>query len=157
VQVVAQVGIAQRLPDLLVVGLFAPQLELVAHAQQHRLLLDAHRVALAGREGDAAAAVGFGEGRRADQLQLQQATVLLGPRQGIDLVADLFPDRQRVQVQAAGLERVVGDDQAIAALARDKVPVAGRNRQPALVVDGDGGLALEHAPTLRRLRLRRSS
>src|SRR5690606_31383247 len=41
--------------------------------------------------------------------------------------------------------RVVGEHQAVAALARDDVPVAGRDGQPALVVDRDGGLALEHA------------
>ena len=28
---------------------------------------------------------------------------------------------------------------------RDQVPVTGGDRQPALVVDGDGGLALEHS------------
>ena len=52
----------------------------------------------------------------------------------------------RVQPQAAGFVGVVGDDQAIAARARDQLPVGGRNRQPALVVDRDRGLALEHAP-----------
>src|SRR5690606_41566112 len=62
----------------------------------------------------------------------------------VDPVAPACPDRQRVQVQAAGLEGVVGQDQVVAALARNDVPVAGRDCQPALVVDGDRGLALEH-------------
>src|SRR5690606_10141406 len=33
---------------------------------------------------------------------------------------------------------------AVAEIGRDDVPVAGRNRQPSLVVDRDGGLALQH-------------
>src|SRR3546814_1724614 len=77
-----------------------------------------------------AAAVGLDEGGRADQLQLQQAAVLLGPRQLVDPVAHAFPDRQRVQVQAAGLEGVVSEDQVVAAIARNDVPVTGRNCQP---------------------------
>jgi hypothetical protein len=141
-----QVGIREGLPDLRQVRLLAPQFELVAHAQQHGLLLDAHRVAMAGRQRDAAAAVGLDEGGRADQLQLQVAADALGARQGVDLVAHALPDRMRVEVEATGVERVVGDDQLVAALARDLVPVAGRNRQPALVVDRDGGLTLEHRP-----------
>src|SRR3546814_14510752 len=79
---------------------------------EHGLLLDADRVALAGRDADPAAAVGLDEGGRADQLQLQQAAVLLGPRQLVDPVAHAFPDRQRVQVQAAGLAGVVSEDRS---------------------------------------------
>src|SRR3546814_5087454 len=89
-QLFAQIGIAQRLPDLREVRLLAPQLELVAHAHEHGLLLDADRVALAGRDAEPAAAVGLDEGGRADQLQLQQAAVLLGPRQLVDPVAHAF-------------------------------------------------------------------
>src|SRR3546814_3467693 len=103
--------------------LLAPQLELVAHAHEHGLLLDADRVALAGRTADPAAALGLDEGGRADQLQLQQAAVLLGPRQLVDPVAHAFPDRQRVPVQAARLEWVVSGAQVVAAIARNDVPV----------------------------------
>ena len=95
---------------------------------------------------------GLDEGGRANQLQLQQAAAAEGARQRVDLVADLFPGCLRVEIEAAGLERVIGEHQAIAGFARDDVPVAGRNGQPALVIDGDGGLALEHCPSIPRLK-----
>ena len=92
----------------------------------------------------AAAGIGLDRGGRADQLQLQVPVHALGVGQGVDLVTHLFPLGLGVQPQAAGLVGVVGDDQAVAGT-RDELAGGGRDRQPALVVDGDCRLALEHA------------
>src|SRR5690606_23948616 len=105
-QVVAQVGIAKRLPDLRQVCLLAPEFELLAHAHQHGLLLDADGMAVAGGDADAAVAVGLDERGRADQLELQLAVDRAGARERVDLVAHALPHRLRVDVEAAGLERV---------------------------------------------------
>src|SRR5690606_36618727 len=84
------------------------------------------------------------EGGRADQLELQVAVDLLGLGQLVDLVAHPLPDRPRVQIEGAGLERVVGDDQLVATIARDGIAVGEGHRKPALFVERDGGLALAH-------------
>ena len=126
------------------VRLLAPQFEFVAHAQQHRLAVDAHRAAVAGRNGNAPIAIQFDRDGGADQLELQAAVGPTGLGQGIDRVAYPLPLLAGVQVQRPGLEGVVGDDQAVAALARDLVAVGRGNGQPSLVVHSDGGLALEH-------------
>ncbi len=83
---------------------------------------------MARRNADAAVAVQFHHRRGANQLQLQAAVGALGTRQLADLVPDPLPLVFGVQVQAAGLERVVGDDQPVAALARDQVAVSGGHR-----------------------------
>src|SRR5690606_36213228 len=75
-----------------------------------------------------------------------------GAGQRIDRIADPLPFLLGVQVQAALLERVVGDDQAIAALARDQLAVGGGHRQPTLVINCDGGLTLEHEPCTHEIR-----
>src|SRR5690606_10789649 len=145
--VLAQVLVGQGPLDLGVVCLLAPQFELVAHAQQYRLLLDADRRAVAGGNGNAAIAVQLHRGGGADQLQLQLAVRGTGAGQLVDLVAHPLPLLVRVQVERAGLERVVGDHQAVAALARDQVTVGRGNGHPSLVVHCDSGLALEHFAT----------
>src|SRR5690606_23189149 len=143
--VLAQVLVGQGPADLGVMRLLAPQFELVAHAQQHRLLRDADRTAVAGGDRDAAVAVQLYRAGSADQLQLQLAVRGAGAGQLVDRVAHPLPFRLRIQVERAGLERVVGDDQAVATLARDEVMVGRGNGHPSLVVHCDGGLALEHA------------
>src|SRR5690606_4751450 len=100
-------------------------------------------VAMAGGNGNAAAGVRLDRGRGALQLQLEGPAGPAGARQAVDLVADVLPDGPGVAVQGAGLERVVGDDQAVAG-ARHDVAIGRGNGQPPLVVDGDEGLALEH-------------
>src|SRR6185437_7610169 len=142
--VLAEVGFADRLPDLVEVRLFAPKVELVAHAQQHRLLLYAGRAALAGRQQHARGGIQFQQGGGADQLQLQVAVHTLDAGQGIDLITHTLPFRLREQPQAAVFERVVGDYQTVIAGARDRFAVGGGNRQPTLVIHSYCGFALKH-------------
>ena len=137
--------LADRFADLREVGLFAPQLELVAHAEQYRVLLDAGRGALACRQQDSSVAVGLDMRRRTDQLHLQVAVHGLDARQRIDLVAHPLPFLFGEDPETAVLERVVGDDQAIAALGHE-LAMGGRNGDPSLVVERDCGFALEHNP-----------
>ena len=87
----AELGLADRLADLVQVGLFAPQLELAIHAEQDCALLDAGSRALTARHQQARVAVGFDGRRRADELELQVAVHALDARQHVDLVAHLFP------------------------------------------------------------------
>ncbi|BHF77240.1 hypothetical protein SprV_0502034400 [Sparganum proliferum] len=124
--------------------LLAPQFELVAHTEQYRLLLNAHRTAVAGGDADATVAVQLQMGGRADQLLLQQAHDALGVGLGHDVVADPLPFRLCIQPQAAGFERVVGQHETVVAGARDEVAVSGGNRHAPFIVNCDGRLALEH-------------
>src|SRR5690606_35461188 len=99
---------------------------------------------MAGRDSDAAFAVQLDERRRTDQLELHGPVDALGLGQLVDLFTDALPDLQRVQIQGADLKRVVGDHQAVATVTRDIVTEGGGHRHPALVVNRDGVLALEH-------------
>src|SRR5690606_41894337 len=110
------------------------------------IFLQPARAALRRRNRNPPAAVGLHECSRTDQLELHLPVDAARAWQCIDLVAYLLPDILRIEVEATHVERAVGQHQAIAARTRDEVPVTGGNRQPALVVDGDGGLALEHLP-----------
>ena len=48
------------------------------------------------------------------------------------------------ELEAAGLEGVVGNDQTIRTGVGHQIPIRGRNRQTTLVVDRDGCLTLKH-------------
>ena len=115
-----------RLSNLCVMRLLAPQFELVRPCPAaRRVLLDAGRVALAGRQQNATIAVGL---QRTWPRRPASAAGCGSPSwrwQGIDLVAHFLPLGFGVKPQATGFVRVVGDDQAVAAGAHDQVPEGG--------------------------------
>ena len=84
----------QRLPDLRVVRLLAPQFEFVAHAQQHGLLLDA-RPRCDGWPACVMRPLPSGSTKVAapTSFSCRLRLTLLVSRQGVDLVAHALPDR----------------------------------------------------------------
>src|SRR5262249_21449739 len=143
--VLRDLGLADRLADLGEVRLFAPKLELVAHAEQHRALLDTGRCALARRQKDSSVAVRLDMRRRADQLHLEAAVHGLDRRQCGNFVADPLPLLVGENPEAAVFERAVGHDEAIAALG-PQLPMGGRNRDTSLLVERESRFTLEHDP-----------
>ncbi len=107
--------------------------------------LDANRIAMAGRDAQTAIGVQLEHGRRTHQFFCCSVRITRWVL-GLDITSSRTRSHSffRVQPQASGFERVVGEYQAVAADTRNEVAVCGWHRHTPLVVHRDGSLALKH-------------